>query len=117
MTVLAEPRQVPAIAQAVTSVASLTMAYGSVPVLHGIDLQIHRGEVCAIVGPNGAGKTTLVEILKGYRIRTGGTASVLASIPKRSGSAGRSHRSVIESNPRSKLSISTVAHWPLAIGH
>ena len=42
------------------------MGYGDVPVLHGVDLEIRRGEVCALVGPNGAGKTTTVEILEGY---------------------------------------------------
>lgn len=62
-------------------VRDLRMAYGDVEVLHGIDLQIHRGEVCAIVGPNGAGKTTTVEILEGYRIRTGGSVSVLGVDP------------------------------------
>jgi energy-coupling factor transport system ATP-binding protein len=30
-------------------------------VLHGIDLQIQRGDVIAVLGPNGAGKTTLVK--------------------------------------------------------
>ncbi len=57
------------------------MGYGDVQVLHGIDLDIPRGEVCAIVGPNGAGKTTTVEILEGYRIRTGGTVTVLQTDP------------------------------------
>ncbi len=65
----------------VVDVKGLTMSYGEVEVLHGIDLEIVRGQVCAVVGPNGAGKTTLVEILEGYRNRTGGTASVLGVDP------------------------------------
>jgi putative ABC transport system ATP-binding protein len=32
-------------------------------VLHGIDLEIRRGELVAIMGPSGSGKTTLLEIL------------------------------------------------------
>jgi ABC-2 type transport system ATP-binding protein len=65
----------------VVSVRGLTMSYGDVQVLHGIDLHIRLGEVCAIVGPNGAGKTTAVEILEGYRIRGGGAVSVLGVDP------------------------------------
>jgi ABC-type multidrug transport system ATPase subunit len=37
------------------------------------------GEVFCLLGPNGAGKTTIVEILEGYRTRSGGDALVLAS--------------------------------------
>ena len=57
------------------------MNYGQTTVLHGIDLHVRRGEVCALVGPNGAGKTTTVEILEGYRTRSGGTVSVLGVDP------------------------------------
>ena len=36
---------------------------GEICVLHGIDLEIRRGELVAIMGPSGSGKTTLLEIL------------------------------------------------------
>ena len=36
---------------------------GQAPVLAGVDLQVLRGQVVAVVGPSGAGKTTLVDLL------------------------------------------------------
>jgi len=35
----------------------------SVPVLHGIDLELRSGEVVSLEGPSGSGKTTLLSIL------------------------------------------------------
>ncbi|MFD5764220.1 ABC transporter ATP-binding protein [Streptomyces sp. NPDC127049] len=67
----------------------LTMAYGEVDVLRGVDLDVRRGEVFALLGPNGAGKTTTVEILEGFRRRSGGEVSVLGTDPGLGGEAWR----------------------------
>ncbi len=40
---------------------NVTFAYNEREVLHGIDLEIKRGDVIAVLGPNGAGKTTFVK--------------------------------------------------------
>ncbi|RJL33632.1 ABC transporter ATP-binding protein [Bailinhaonella thermotolerans] len=57
------------------------MRYGDADVLRGVDLEIRRGEVFALLGPNGAGKTTTIEILEGFRRRSGGEVSVLGTDP------------------------------------
>jgi ABC-2 type transport system ATP-binding protein len=49
--------------------------------VRGISFNVERGEVFGLLGPNGAGKTTTVEILEGYRERSGGSASVLGHDP------------------------------------
>ena len=61
--------------------SGLRKAYGDVEAVRGVDLEVNEGEVFAFLGPNGAGKTTTVEMLEGYRARTGGDASVLGVDP------------------------------------
>ncbi len=63
-------------------VRDLHKAYGPVEAVRGISFGVDRGEVYGLLGPNGAGKTTTVEILEGYRERTGGTVSVLGFDPE-----------------------------------
>ncbi len=47
------------------AVRGLQAGYGKIAVLHGVDLQIARGEVVSLLGPNGAGKTTLLRAISG----------------------------------------------------
>ncbi|WP_435748067.1 ABC transporter ATP-binding protein [Nocardioides sp. SYSU DS0663] len=57
-------------------VAGLTKSYGDRPVLRGVDLEVARGHVVALLGSNGAGKTTLVRILATLLPADAGTATV-----------------------------------------
>ncbi len=65
----------------VISVEGLIVDYGPVRAVDGVDLEIGRGEVYALLGENGAGKTSTVEVLEGLRTRSGGRVEVLGHDP------------------------------------
>jgi ABC-type multidrug transport system, ATPase component len=70
----------------VVRVRDLRKTYGGgFEALRGVDFDIARGETFALLGPNGAGKSTTIEILEGYRDRSGGTAEVLGVDPQHGG--------------------------------
>jgi branched-chain amino acid transport system ATP-binding protein len=50
---------------ALLDVRSLEVAYGNIPALHGIDLQVQKGEIVTLIGANGAGKTTTLRTISG----------------------------------------------------
>jgi ABC-2 type transport system ATP-binding protein len=70
---------------AVVSVRDLRKHYGHLTALDGVTFDIERGETFALLGPNGAGKSTTIEILEGYRDRSGGEAHVLGVDPGKGG--------------------------------
>jgi ABC-2 type transport system ATP-binding protein len=57
-------------------IAGLTKSYGDLPVLRGVDLDVARGSIFALLGSNGAGKTTVVRILSTLLKADGGTVTV-----------------------------------------
>jgi ABC-2 type transport system ATP-binding protein len=77
------------------SISGLRMSYGETEAVRGIDLEVVRGEIFAFLGPNGAGKTTTVEILEGYRKRTGGDVLVLGEDPESAGRAWRDRIGIV----------------------
>jgi ABC-2 type transport system ATP-binding protein len=88
-------------------VRGLRCSYGSNEAVKGIDLEIARGEIFALLGPNGAGKTTTIEILEGFRTRSGGEALVLGVDPAGGGPDWRARIGVVlqESRPEPELTV------------
>jgi ABC-2 type transport system ATP-binding protein len=96
------------VGELVIDVVGLRMSYDGFDAVRGIDLQVRRGEVFAFLGPNGAGKTTTVEIMEGYRRRTGGSVLVLGEDPGQAGWSWRARIGVVlqESEPERNLTVS-----------
>jgi ABC-2 type transport system ATP-binding protein len=76
-------------------VHGLRKSYGDFEAVRGIDFGVRRGEVFGLLGPNGAGKTTTVEILEGYRERSGGKVEVLGFDPGQRKRAFRSRVGIV----------------------
>lgn len=57
-------------------IRGLTKSYSGVEVLRGVDLDVARGSICALLGSNGAGKTTTVRILSTLLAADTGSARV-----------------------------------------
>ena len=49
----------------ILAVRDLEVAYGTIPALHGIDLEVEKGEIVTLIGANGAGKTTTLRTISG----------------------------------------------------
>jgi ABC-2 type transport system ATP-binding protein len=91
---LAAGAEVPA-GERVIDVRDLRMRYGTKDVLDGVSFGARRGEVLALLGPNGAGKTTTIEILEGFRMRSGGDVRVLGLDPATGGEDWRARLGVV----------------------
>ena len=53
-------------------VKNIEGGYGSVKIIHGIDMYVDEGEFVTIIGPNGCGKSTLIKIIFGIATHYGG---------------------------------------------
>lgn len=55
---------------------SLHALRGTQPVLRGVDLDVHAGEICAVMGVSGAGKSTVLRVVAALQSFTSGTVEV-----------------------------------------
>jgi ABC-2 type transport system ATP-binding protein len=72
-------------------ISGLTVRYGAVEAVPGLDLTIPAGSTVALLGPNGAGKSTIVNAVLGLLSPSAGTVRVLGRSPReavRAGSVG-----------------------------
>src|SRR5688500_11992443 len=58
------------------SVHGLRKSFGENQVLRGIDLEVRRGQVVALIGPSGSGKTTVLRTLNSLEVPDGGEITV-----------------------------------------
>jgi branched-chain amino acid transport system ATP-binding protein len=58
--------------EVVLELKNLTMQFGGVKALNQVNLQVNKGEICALIGPNGAGKTTVFNVVTGVYVPTQG---------------------------------------------
>ncbi len=64
-------------------VENLSFAYGDLPVLEAVDLEVAEGEFLGIVGPNAGGKSTLLKLLLGLLKPQRGRIRILGTTPEK----------------------------------
>ena len=58
--------------QALLDVSGLSMRFGGLLAVNGVNIRVEQGQVVSLIGPNGAGKTTVFNCLTGFYRPTGG---------------------------------------------
>lgn len=67
-------------ATTVLEASGVTMRFGGLTAVKGVDLKVNAGEIVGLIGPNGAGKTTFFNCLTGLYVPTEGTVSYKGTV-------------------------------------
>ncbi|MGC8140888.1 ATP-binding cassette domain-containing protein, partial [Salmonella enterica] len=59
----------------ILEVSGLTMRFGGMLAVNGVNLKVEEKQVVSMIGPNGAGKTTLFNMIAGVYLPDNGTIS------------------------------------------
>lgn len=76
----------------------LKRRFGWKTAVHGLDLKVPAGSVCALLGPNGAGKTTTIKMLMNLIAPSGGVARVFGTDSRRLGPAEKARIGYVSEN-------------------
>jgi ABC-2 type transport system ATP-binding protein len=95
------------VSEPAVEVRGLEHRYGEHQALRGVDLEVRRGEIFALLGPNGGGKTTLFRVLSTLIPPQGGSARILGADVGREPGAVRRALGVLFQSPSldGKLSV------------
>ena len=74
-------------------IRQLQKHYGSHRVLHGVDLDVAKGEVVCLIGPSGSGKSTLLRCINALEAYDGGVITVFGQTVQRGGKTVHALRS------------------------
>ncbi|MBA4863270.1 ATP-binding cassette domain-containing protein [Streptomyces sp. PSKA54] len=89
------PGGAPRRAEIALELRSVRAGYDGAPVLHGVDLAVHPGEILALLGPNGAGKSTTCKVAAGLLAPSAGAVHVGGRDATREGAVRRSRGGVV----------------------
>lgn len=62
------------------TVKGLAKQFGGLKAVDGVDMEVRRGEIHALIGPNGSGKTTILNMIDGLYIPTDGEISLEGTV-------------------------------------
>jgi phospholipid/cholesterol/gamma-HCH transport system ATP-binding protein len=66
----------------IVGIQDLSFSHGDRKIFDGLDMEIRRGEVAAIMGPSGTGKTTLLRLITGQLVPDDGTVTLNGLVVK-----------------------------------